>query len=59
MSGLFRLRYAAEAEINWRFPAYTIGEAATATLFVNDPSHTWELHFSSCTDFANLCAIPE
>ena len=54
---LFRLRYA--AEIDWCFPAYTIGEAATATLFVNDPSHEWELHFSSRTDLADLCAIPE
>jgi 3-oxoacyl-[acyl-carrier-protein] synthase III len=54
---LFRLREA--AEIDWRFPAYTIGEAATATLLVNDPAHEWEFHFSSRTDLADLCVIPE
>jgi 3-oxoacyl-[acyl-carrier-protein] synthase III len=54
---LFRLREA--AEIDWRFPAYTIGEAATATLLVNDPAREWEFHFSSRTDLADLCAIPE
>jgi acyl-CoA:acyl-CoA alkyltransferase len=54
---LFRLRQA--AEIDWCFPTYTIGEAATATLLVNDPAEAWEFHFSSRTDLADLCAIPE
>jgi acyl-CoA:acyl-CoA alkyltransferase len=54
---LFRLRE--PAEIDWRFPAYTIGEAATATLLASDPFHEWEFHFSSRTDLADLCVIPE
>ncbi len=54
---LFRLRDA--AEIDWRFPAYTIGEAATATLLATDPAREWEFHFSSRTDLADLCVIPE
>jgi acyl-CoA:acyl-CoA alkyltransferase len=54
---LFCLRDA--AEINWRLPAYTIGEAATATLLATDPAREWEFHFSSRTDLADLCVIPE
>lgn len=54
---LFRLRE--PAEVDWRFPAYTIGEAATATLLTNDPFHEWEFHFSSRADLADLCVIPE
>jgi acyl-CoA:acyl-CoA alkyltransferase len=54
---LFRLRD--PSEVDSRFPAYTIGEAATATFLVNDPNNEWEFHFSSRTDLADLCVIPE
>jgi acyl-CoA:acyl-CoA alkyltransferase len=54
---LFRLQHAEEIES--RFPAYTIGEAATATLLVKDSTREWEFHFSSRTDLADLCVIPE
>jgi acyl-CoA:acyl-CoA alkyltransferase len=54
---LFRLRHAGELE--FCFPAYTIGEAATATLLVNDPARDWEFHFASRPDLADLCVIPE
>ena len=54
---LFRLQY--PEQIDWRFPAYTIGEAATATLLVRDPTREWEFHFTSRTDLADLCVIPE
>ena len=54
---LFRLEHA--EQINWRFPAYTIGEAATATLLARDPAREWEFHFTSRTDLADLCVIPE
>ena len=54
---LFRLRD--PAEVDSRFPAYTIGEAATATFLVNDPGREWEFVFSSRTDLADLCVIPD
>ena len=54
---LFRLQHA--DDIQSRFPAYTIGEAATATLLVRDPTREWEFHFTSRTDLADLCMIPE
>ena len=54
---LFRLRHA--GDIDSCFPAYTIGEAATATLLVEDPTREWEFHFASRTDLADLCVIPE
>lgn len=55
--GLFRLQHA--GQIDSCFPAYTIGEAATATLLVKDPTSEWEFHFASRTDLADLCVIPE
>jgi 3-oxoacyl-[acyl-carrier-protein] synthase III len=54
---LFRLRHA--GELDFCFPAYTIGEAATATLLVNEPEREWEFHFASRPDLADLCVIPE
>lgn len=54
---LFRLQHS--AQIDFCFPAYTIGEAATATLLTNDPTGQWEFHFASRTDLADLCVIPE
>jgi acyl-CoA:acyl-CoA alkyltransferase len=54
---LFRLHDA--GDIDSRFPAYTIGEAATATLLLKDPAREWEFHFASRPDLADLCVIPE
>ncbi|HXH07634.1 MAG TPA: 3-oxoacyl-[acyl-carrier-protein] synthase III C-terminal domain-containing protein [Vicinamibacterales bacterium] len=53
---LFRLRRA--TEVAWRFPAYTIGEAATATLLVNQAGPDWQFLSRSRPDLADLCHIP-
>ncbi len=45
-------------KIERSFPAYTIGEAATATILTRDESRKWEFHFSSLPKFADLCTIP-
>ncbi len=43
--------------LEYSFPMYTIGEAATATIL--EPSNTdWEYAYSSKTEFADLCTIP-
>ncbi len=47
-----------EDQIEYTFPAYTIGEATTVTLLSNEPSNPWEFHFQSRTDLADLCTIP-
>jgi len=54
--GCFRLSSADEVE--WNFPAYTVGEAATATLFQRDNSRPWEFHFLSAANFSDLCSLP-
>jgi len=45
-------------EVEWNFPAYTVGEATTATLLVRDDSRPWEFHFSSLADHSDLCSMP-
>ncbi|MCU1265435.1 MAG: hypothetical protein JWM21_1753 [Acidobacteria bacterium] len=54
--GCFRLNSADEVE--WNFPAYTVGEAATATFFERDNSRPWEFHFLSASNFNDLCSVP-
>lgn len=54
--GNFALRH--EGELNWTFPTYTIGEAATATIFSADPTNEWKFKFRSRPDLADLCTIP-
>ncbi|MBC5793745.1 MAG: 3-oxoacyl-[acyl-carrier-protein] synthase III C-terminal domain-containing protein [Sphaerospermopsis kisseleviana] len=44
--------------IEWSFPAYTLGEAATATIVSYDPDQEWEFHFKSRPDLAELCNVP-
>ncbi len=44
--------------IEWSFPAYTLGEAATATIVSCDPDREWEFHFKSRPDLADLCNVP-
>lgn len=45
-------------QITWTFPGYTLGEAATATIVSADPDYSWEFHFSSRPDLADLCTVP-
>jgi len=54
--GCFQLSSADEVE--WNFPAYTVGEAASATVFTYDRSLPWEFHFWSGADFSDLCSLP-
>lgn len=44
--------------VDWNFPAYTLGEAATATFLVADDARPWEFHFASAPEHSDLCAIP-
>lgn len=44
--------------IEWSFPGYTVGEAATATIVSREPEREWEFHFASRVDFSDLCNIP-
>ena len=43
--------------LNYSFPAYTIGEAATATVLVQGSS-PWNFVFASKPDLFDLCTIP-
>jgi 3-oxoacyl-[acyl-carrier-protein] synthase III len=53
---LFALR--SSDEIRYLFAAFTLGEAATATIVSPDPGRAWEFRFSSRTSFADLCTVP-
>ncbi|MEV3871798.1 3-oxoacyl-[acyl-carrier-protein] synthase III C-terminal domain-containing protein [Streptomyces sp. NPDC049906] len=44
--------------ITWSFPAYTLGEAASATILTAEGSEPWSFAFSSRPDLAELCNIP-
>ncbi|MEU6084913.1 3-oxoacyl-[acyl-carrier-protein] synthase III C-terminal domain-containing protein [Streptomyces sp. NPDC047108] len=44
--------------VSWSFPAYTVGEAATATILTADGGQPWSFAFSSRPDLADLCNIP-
>jgi 3-oxoacyl-[acyl-carrier-protein] synthase III len=52
----YRLRNAAELE--WTFPSYTIGGAATATLVSADNDNPWTWSLTSRPDLADLCTVP-
>lgn len=52
----YRLQNADELE--WTFPSYTIGSAATATLVSADNDNPWTWSFSSRPDLADLCTVP-
>ena len=51
----FRVR--SVEQIEYTFPTYTIGEAATATV-LSCSSATWRFAYQSFPDLADLCAIP-
>ena len=46
------------SQIKWTFPTFTIGDAATATVISKDNSASWEWHFITNCDMADLCTIP-
>lgn len=44
-------------QIEWRFPAYTIGEAVTATILGPDPSNLWRHYNATRNDLFDLCTV--
>jgi 3-oxoacyl-[acyl-carrier-protein] synthase III len=53
---LFRLE--SEAEVEWSFAAFTLGEGVTATLLSADTSNPWTFRFSSRPALSDLCTVP-
>jgi 3-oxoacyl-[acyl-carrier-protein] synthase III len=53
--GLYTLRH--ETDLEWAFPAYTIGEVATVTI-LSAGGGEWDFRFASRPDLAELCTIP-
>ncbi len=45
-------------KLEWTFPSYTIGCAATATIVTADPENDWKWAFTSSPNQAELCTIP-
>jgi acyl-CoA:acyl-CoA alkyltransferase len=52
---LFRLESADQLE--YRFPGYTLGEAAAAMIVTPDPANRWQFHNHSRNDLYDLCTI--
>lgn len=52
---IFKLQ--SPSQIAYTFPAYTIGEGASATILTKS-SDEWTFDFESAPEFANLCSIP-
>lgn len=52
---LFRLDNAEQLE--YRFPGYTLGEAAAAMILGPDPQNCWAFHNTSRNDLYDLCTI--
>lgn len=52
---LFALRSADQLE--WRFPGFTVGEAATATILGPDPANRWSFTNETRNDLFDLCTI--
>jgi 3-oxoacyl-[acyl-carrier-protein] synthase III len=52
---LFRLERADQLE--YRFPGYTLGEAAAAMIVARDPGNPWQFHNHSRNDLYDLCTI--
>jgi len=51
------LRILSNEELDYTFPALTIGEATTATVLTASP-HAWKFRFRSASEFAPLCTVP-
>ncbi|OGG77104.1 hypothetical protein A3F56_03090 [Candidatus Kaiserbacteria bacterium RIFCSPHIGHO2_12_FULL_55_13] len=45
-------------QLEWRFPAYTIGEAASATILGPDPANGWAFFNRTRNDLYDLCTVP-
>lgn len=45
-------------QVEWNLAAYTLGEAASATILVKDDKRPWEFHFSSANEASDLCSVP-
>lgn len=52
---LFQLT--SSAELEWRFPIYTIGEAATATIVSRDDVNAWSFTNKTHNDLYDLCTV--
>ncbi|MFI7612718.1 3-oxoacyl-[acyl-carrier-protein] synthase III C-terminal domain-containing protein [Nonomuraea terrae] len=44
--------------LTWTFPAFTLGEAATATVLTAEGAEPWTFAFASRPDLADLCNVP-
>ena len=51
------LKIKSSKQIDYTFPAYTIGEAATATI-LSKSDNKWSFDFESAPELVNLCTIP-
>lgn len=51
----FRIR--SDAELDWKFPAFTLGEGASASILLNE-SGSWRYVHESDNDLADLCTVP-
>jgi 3-oxoacyl-[acyl-carrier-protein] synthase III len=47
---------AAEAELDWKFPAFTLGEAASASVLIAEGPE-WRYIHESHAEFADLCTV--
>ena len=54
--GCFSLKN--EKELMWKLPAFTLGEAVSATIVVKRENSPWKFLFSSNSKYADLCTVP-
>ena len=54
---LFRL--SSSKQLEWRFPAFTLGEAATATIFGPDSGNAWRFNNITRNDLYDRCSITQ
>lgn len=45
-------------ELDWKAPSFTLGEAASASIFQKDDSIIPQFSFIECSEYASLCSIP-
>jgi 3-oxoacyl-[acyl-carrier-protein] synthase III len=48
--------FGAEAELEWKFPAFTLGEAASASVLIGE-GPSWRYVHESHNDLADLCTV--
>jgi 3-oxoacyl-[acyl-carrier-protein] synthase III len=51
-------RLTSSADLEWAFPAYTLGESASATLLAADDGNPWSFDFRARPEFADACMLP-